>query len=69
MKKLIARVCTVAALAVPVASAAPAAADESARAGVEDCRDWGGVYCGVWAWYYDLNGRYHRIWTCIYTGP
>ncbi|HYO60370.1 MAG TPA: hypothetical protein VEU29_00545 [Actinomycetota bacterium] len=69
MKKLIASVCTAAALILPVASAAPAAADESARAGVEDCREYGGGYIGVWAWYYDLQNRYHRIWTCIYIGP
>lgn len=66
MKKLVAAVCAAAALAIPVA---PAAADEGPPAGVEDCREYGGGYWGVWAWYYDLNGRYRRVWTCIYTGP
>ncbi|HEX2295429.1 MAG TPA: hypothetical protein VHN37_08985, partial [Actinomycetota bacterium] len=66
MKRLISAVAVAAALVLP---ASPAAADESARAGVEDCREYGGGYHGVWAWYYDLDNRYHRVWTCIYTGP
>lgn len=69
MKKLIATACTVVALALPIVPAAPAAADERPGAGVEDCREWGGGYYGVWAWYYDLENDYHRIWTCIYLGP
>lgn len=66
MKKLISSVCIATALFVPVASAT---AGESAPAGVEDCTEWGGGYHGYWAWYYDLDGDYHRVWTCIYTGP
>ena len=66
MKKLIASAAIAAALVLP---AAPAFADERPGAGVEDCREWGGGYYGVWAWYYDLENDYHRIWTCIYLGP
>lgn len=66
MRKLIASACMAAALLVPVA---PASAEEGPRAGVEDCREWGGGYVGVWAWYYDLENDYRRVWTCIYTGP
>ncbi len=64
MKKVIAAALTAAALAVP---AAPAAADDSGRAGVSKCT--GGGYHGVYVWYYDLDGNYHRTYTCIYTGP
>ena len=64
MKKLIASVCAVAALLLPVA---PASASEHPGAGVEICD--GSGYIGVWAWYYDVENDYHRIWTCIYIGP
>ncbi|HYP24712.1 MAG TPA: hypothetical protein VEV43_14170 [Actinomycetota bacterium] len=66
MRKLVASACLAGALLLPVA---PASADERPGAGVEDCRDYGGGYYGVWAWYYDLENDYHRIWTCIYLGP
>jgi hypothetical protein len=51
-------------LLLPVA---PASASEHPGAGVEICD--GSGYIGVWAWYYDVENDYHRIWTCIYIGP
>lgn len=64
MKKVILVALAAAAVALP---AAPAAADDSARAGVSKCT--GGGYRGVYVWWYDLDNQYNELNFCIYTGP
>lgn len=64
VKRFLAGMALVGALLAPTTAAV---ADERPGAGVEICSNSG--YIGVWAWYYDLQNNYHRIWTCIYIGP